>query len=493
MDMSDHLEPAPAVADELWSSFAASDEAVAGAVSAAISNGPVPGLLGVIALPGVAMWRRSPIVGALLIVAGITAPAFAAILMLQHRNNLVGLFIRSSVLRGMALVAVAALASRIVAVWLTAERLRDPDAQRRMRLMGSLVVAALAVPTGFAVMRMEQTKAAVDDVLQESPTAGAATVPAAVDPLAGQFRTVLMVGSDEGSDRLGLRTDSMILALVHTLTGRAALVSIPRNLTNLQFAEGSVLDERYPDGFEDDEGGLVNALYITVENDEELNEAYSRDGLDPGMLALMEGLSTSLGIAIDDYLLINSCGFVNVVDALNGVVIDVESELPMPGRLRCSNYHLTPTIGPGEVYMDGTKALGYVRSRLGDSDYQRMERQRELITTIIDAVGFDDLVLRFPELLAAVKDNVFTSMTSGEALDLLNLLQDADQEFDSVGLAPPLVEPGHPDYDEIRTLMQTIREALAYDTVLELPTEDSSDGGSDSDSSGSTETSDSSG
>ena len=465
MDTSDHFEASPSGADEALASLATTDEP---AITGARSHGQAPGLLGVIALPGVAMWRRTPIVGALLMIAGVMAPVFAAVLMLQHSDNLVGLFIRSSVLRGMALVALAALTSRIIAVWLTADRLRDHDAQRRMRVVGSLVVAALAVPTAFAVMRMEQTRAAVDDVLQDSPTAGAVTVPAAIDPLAGQFRTVLMVGSDEGTDRLGLRTDSMILAMVHTLTGRASLVSIPRNLTRLQFTPGSPLDERYPDGFEDDEGGLVNALYITVEYDEELNEAYGRDGLDPGMLALMEGLSTSLGIAIDDYLLVNSCGFVKMVDALGGVVIDMESELPMPGKLRCSNYHLDPTIGPGEVFLDGTKALGYVRSRLGDSDYQRMERQRQLIQTIIDAVGFDDLVLRFPELLDAVKDNVFTSMTDSEALDLLNLLQDADQEFESVGLAPPLVEPSQPDYDEIKALMQEIRASLAYDTPLDL-------------------------
>ena len=482
MDTSDQFEAAATGADELWASFAGAEHPPAapdGSVDEVL--GAVPGLLGIIALPGVAMWRRSPIIGALLMVAGVMAPAFAAVLLLQHRNNLIGLFLRSSVLRGLAMVAVAALASRVIAVWLTADRARDPVAQRRMRLMGSLAVAALAVPTGVAVMRMEQTKATVDRVLQDSPTAGAATVPAAVDPLAGQFRTVLMVGSDEGSDRLGLRTDSMILALVHTLTGRAALVSIPRNLTSLQFAVGSPLDERYPDGFEDDEGGLVNALYITVENDEELSEAYSRDGLDPGMLALMEGLSTSLGITIDDYLLVNSCGFVKVVDALEGVVIDVETELPMPGMLRCSNYRLEPTIGPGEVYMDGTKALGYVRSRQGDSDYQRMERQRELIQTIIDAIGFDDLLLRFNELLAAVKDNVFTSMTNQEAQDLLNLLQDFDQEFESVGLVPPLVEPGRPDFDAIKAIMQQIRKSLAYDTALDLPADDSTDGSTPSD------------
>ena len=145
--------------------------------------------------------------------------------------------------------------------------------------------------------------------------------------------------------------------------------------------------------------------------------------------------------------------------------------LRLPSKLLCSNYRLTPTIGPGETYMDGTKALGFVRSRTGDSDYLRMDRQRLLLQTIADEIGFGDLLLRFGDLADAVKDNVQTSMTVEEARNLLATLRDSGQEFESVGLAPPLLEPSRPDYTALKALLQRIRRALANGTVLDLPTE----------------------
>ncbi|HQY15801.1 MAG: LCP family protein [Ilumatobacteraceae bacterium] len=437
--------------------------------------GPVPpaapGLAGVVAFPGLAVWRRWPVAGSLLFSAGVIAPCFALILVLQHRDDPVGLFTRPNVLRGLVLVALAAITTRIVAVWLTADRVRDPQTQRHFRIVGSAVVAGLALPTVLLVVRMEEARAVVKEVFQESADAGAVSVGPDVDPLAGEFHTVLLMGSDEGADRVGLRTDTMILALVDQASGRAALVSIPRNLTHLQFPAGSLLADRYPNGYKDDEGGFINALYNTVDNDEALTAAYGKGSNEAGVQALMEGLSFSLGITIDDYALINSCGFVRVVDAIGGITIDIDRELPMPSKLKCSNYRLTPTIGPGETFMDGTKALGYVRSRLGDSDYQRMDRQRLLLQTIADEVGIDDLLLRFGELAAAVADNVRTSMTVEEARTLLATLQSTDQQFESVGLAPPLVEPHDPDYVAVKALLQQVRQALHDGTVLDLPTD----------------------
>ena len=428
-----------------------------------------PGLLGVILVPGVALWRRTPIVGALLVVTGIIAPATAVIMTLQHRDDPIGLFTRPYVLRIVSLVAMLAVFSRLIALWLTADRLRDPRARRSMQVTGSIIVTVLAIPLGATLFIANEANGVVQQVFQDSSNAGIVSVPPLIDPLAGEFHTVLLMGSDEGSDRLGLRTDTMIIAIVHEATGRTALVSVPRNLTGVRFPPDTPLAERYPDGFEDDEDGLINALYIIVENDAELKAAYETDAMPAGVHALMQGLTYSLGITIDDYALINSCGFVKVVDALGGITIDLEKELPMAGKLRCSNYDLPPTIGPGEVYMDGTKALGYVRSRLGDSDYQRMERQRILLQTIVDEVGLDDLLFRFDGLARAVEDNVRTSMTLLEARTLLGVLQ-TENGFTSVGLSPPLVEPGHPDYVAVKALLQQIRTALANGTELDLPT-----------------------
>jgi anionic cell wall polymer biosynthesis LytR-Cps2A-Psr (LCP) family protein len=115
--------------------------------------------------------------------------------------------------------------------------------------------------------------------------------------------------------------------------------------------------------------------------------------------------------------------------------------------------------------MDGTKALGYVRSRKADSDYQRMERQRTLLQTIASQIGITDLLTNFSALASAVKDDVRTSMTVEEARTLLATLQADNGQFESVGLVPPIVEPGNPDYPALRAYLQQLRQ----DTSQGLP------------------------
>ncbi|MEY4175678.1 MAG: hypothetical protein RI900_2843 [Actinomycetota bacterium] len=416
-----------------------------------------PSVTAVVALPGVALWRRRPVVASLLVATGVTAPLFALVLLLQHWGDMVDLFTRPNVLRGLGLVAVAGITSRFVAVWLTSDLLEEGE-RRRMRQRGSLAVAALVLPATFGVWRMEQMRTFVGNVFQPESQQGAVVVANELDPLAGEYQTVLMLGSDEGDDRVGMRTDTMIIAMVHLPTGHTALVSVPRNLTEVTFPAGSALDERYPDGYDD----LVNALHTTVMSDPELVAAYTDDvGTDPGIRALQQALSTSLGLTIDDYVLVNSCAFVNVVDAIGGVTIEVDKELPMPATLRCSKYRLTPTIGPGSIYMDGTQALGYVRSRMADSDYQRMERQRILLQAIADQVGIGTLLTDLTDLAAAVEQDVQTSMTVTEARTLLAALRADDGHFESVGLVPPIVKPGNPDYPALRAYLQQLRRNVA--------------------------------
>jgi polyisoprenyl-teichoic acid--peptidoglycan teichoic acid transferase len=418
------------------------------------SRAPRPGVFGVVMLPGVALARRQPVTAALLVVAGIIAPAFALALLVEFRNDVAGLVARTGVLRGLVIVAIVSIISRVLAVWLTARQISAPDHRRRMQCWGTAAAAVIAVPVGFAALRIEQVRGVVDDVFASSPDAGRVSAGSA-DPLSDDFATVLLLGGDEGRDRFGLRTDTMVLAMMHRASGHTALISIPRNLEDLQFPPGSPMAERYPNGFDD----LTNAVYITVETDEELSAAYGGEAR-AGAQALMEGISYSMGVTIDDYALINMCGFVQIVDAIGGVIIDIEEELPMPGRVECSNYRLDPTIGPGSTFMDGTKALGYVRSRVGDSDYQRMERQRILLETISREAGVQDVLFNFGSLASATRDNITTSMTVAEVQTLVSALQGSDVPIVSVGLNPPLVEPSAPDYDAIKATLQDQRTSL---------------------------------
>jgi LCP family protein required for cell wall assembly len=252
--------------------------------------------------------------------------------------------------------------ARLLAVLLTSQDVHPAQRRRSLQWRGLGAVVLLAVPMAFVGVRVEQLRDLVDDVFaDERSAAPLATV--ASDPFAGQFQTVLLLGGDEGPGRFGLRTDTMILMIVERSTNRAALVSIPRNLQDLQFPPGSAMADQYPSGFSD----LANAVYPYVYNDEDLTDAYERDGLEAGALALMQGVSYSMGINIDDYALINMAGFVDVVDALGGVAIELPEKVIMPGNPPGAKHQVPPSIGPGLVSMDGTVALGYARSRSGDS------------------------------------------------------------------------------------------------------------------------------
>jgi anionic cell wall polymer biosynthesis LytR-Cps2A-Psr (LCP) family protein len=102
-----------------------------------------------------------------------------------------------------------------------------------------------------------------------------------------------------------------------------------------------------------------------------------------------------------------------------------------------------------------------VRSRKADSDYNRMERQRILLQTIAKDIGISSLLTNFNALAEAVKDNVRTSMTVEEARTMLAFLQADDGTFESVGLVPPIVEPGKPDYPKLQAYLQQLQTNLS--------------------------------
>ena len=72
----------------------------------------------------------------------------------------------------------------------------------------------------------------------------------AVDAHHGRYN-VLLMGGDSGAGRWGLRPDSMTVASIDAETGKTVLISLPRNMQNFPFAEGSVMAEQFPDGFDE--------------------------------------------------------------------------------------------------------------------------------------------------------------------------------------------------------------------------------------------------
>jgi LCP family protein required for cell wall assembly len=253
-----------------------------------------------------------------------------------------------------------------------------------------------------------------------------------------------------------MRTDTMILVSMHEPTGRTALVSIPRNLRLLEFPPGTPMGERFPNGF-DAHDGLTNAVFTYVTGDEMLMGHYGRDGRQGQAVALAEGIGYSLDIEIDDYSLVNMQGFTEIIDAVGGVTLDLSQQVPLPPSLP-GERPLPDAIGPGPVQMDGAMAIAYVRSRSADSDYGRMGRQRQLLAALGAQVSPTEAVAGFGQVTGALDDSMRTSMSGGEFSDLLDRLGDNSSIGESIGLTPPLIDPGRPDYDQIKVIMAAVQQ-----------------------------------
>jgi len=268
--------------------------------------------------------------------------------------------------------------------------------------------------------------------------------------------TVLLLGGDAGPGRSGLRTDAMMLFSLHRPSGRASLVSIPRDLERLLFPPGSEMEARYPYGYT----GIANAVYPTVSSLGSLRDAYHVEGVRPGVVALAQGIGYSLDVTIDDYVLVDMQGFLDLIDALGGVTVRVTKRIPMPGNVPGAPTRYPDSIGPGLIEMDGTTALGYVRSRKGDNDFRRARRQRDLLASLAQQVSFGDVALSFGAVADAVGGTLRTSLTPDELTDTLNVIGGETAIVESVGLVPPLVNMQRPDYDAVAKVLGSVQLAL---------------------------------
>jgi anionic cell wall polymer biosynthesis LytR-Cps2A-Psr (LCP) family protein len=106
--------------------------------------------------------------------------------------------------------------------------------------------------------------------------------------------------------------------------------------------------------------------------------------------------------------------------------------------------------------MDGCLAVAYVRSREADSDYQRMQRQRQLLAALGSQVSPTDAASSFGSITGVLGDSMRTSLTAGEFSSLLDRLGNNSAIGESVGLAPPLINPGNPDYDQIKVILRAV-------------------------------------
>ena len=206
---------------------------------------------------------------------------------------------------------------------------------------------------------------------------------------------ILVIGCDTRKKGGVGRSDAMILFSVNEKTKKIHMTSIMRD----------------------------SYVAIPGKKNNRINAAYAFGG---GSL-LLETIATNFDVDVDKYVSFDFYSFVDVVDSMGGIEIEVtEEEIPyLNAYVRELNklngrkegiYYVTQS---GLQHLNGTQALGYTRIRyVGDGDFDRTGRQRKVIARIFEKAKTMNL-LEINDLLNAFLPQVTTNLTQQEILSLL--------------------------------------------------------------------------
>lgn len=349
---------------------------------------------------------------------------------------------------GLLIVVAVVGAIGWIVLLVDAWRLSYPPAMEpRHRRAFAAVTLALAVLVGSVVGVGVRTAASGAQMLG-TVFAGGGSGRAADGRL-----NVLLLGADAGSSRVGLRPDSMTVASIDVVTGRTVLFSMPRNLEDVPFPATSPMHTLYPDGFTcPDHECLLNAVYTRA------TEAAAKDPklypgvADPGARATKEAIEGATGLTINYYAMVDMAGFQGLIDALGGITLDIRKDVPMGGGT-------SPILGwirAGDaVHLDGLHALWFARSRQGSSDFERMQRQKCVMTAVLHQADPVTVVAKFDALAAAGGHILTTDMPRSDIGRLSDLaLKARSLPISSISFVPPLIFPGSPKYDVLRATVK---------------------------------------
>jgi LCP family protein required for cell wall assembly len=363
------------------------------------------------------------VLGAFALLVGLSA-YYAS----DRRQELIRMGVQSDLLRRLIIVLAVVFTAWSLVVVATDVLSRPRSLSRGGHVVASvftaLMCAVLAVPFFLGVSYASAQRGFIKDVFTPEDDLQSATRPEVTneaDPWRGQDRVnVLLVGGDAGPNRIGTRTDSIIVASIDVETGDTVLFSLPRNLEDVPFADGSKLDELYPQGFDgagDPLQWMLNAVYSQVP---ELHPGVLGESDNEGADALKLAVGGALGIPVDYYALVSIPGFVKVIDAMGGVTVNINQPIPIGGAegKREPEGYLDP--GP-EQKLDGFEAMWFARGRYGLDDYDRMRRQRCLMDAVIDRADPTTLLTRYERILDAGKEILLTDIPAERLPDFVDL------------------------------------------------------------------------
>jgi len=230
---------------------------------------------------------------------------------------------------------------------------------------------------------------------------------------------ILIVGCDEIENHG--RADTIVFLSISPKTKDVLILSIPRD----------------------------TRVEISGRGMDKINHAYAFGG----EKLISKTVSSFLDLPIHFYAVADFKGFVNIIDELGGVEIDIEKEMHYVDKAGGVEINLYP----GKQILDGAKALQYIRFRHG-----RIKRQQKLALAVIKKMMNFDSITKIPQISEEMKGYIETDIKVQDAIALANLFKGINKEkykVETVQGEPVYIEGIsylEPDVEEVRQRVKSL-------------------------------------
>ena len=208
------------------------------------------------------------------------------------------------------------------------------------------------------------------------------------------IENILLIGLDGTNDKFPKRSDTMIILTIDKLNKSLKLTSLARD----------------------------TLVKIPGRGEEKLTHAYAYGQEE----LLMQTINENFDLDIKDYAVVNFKSFIDIVDIIGGVDINVnEKEIHHLNEVikECYgvNHEDTKNIeyitSSGNHNLNGYQALAYARIRKLDTIYKRDERQRLILTNIAHKLS-DVSISKYPQLAKSILRHIKVNIAFNKIIDL---------------------------------------------------------------------------
>jgi len=229
----------------------------------------------------------------------------------------------------------------------------------------------------------------------------------------GGPQTFLILGSDRRSGAKNAeersdpgRSDTLLLVRFDPEQGQTSVLSIPRDLeVNITAPDG----QYYPN--------------------QKINAAYSigsrLGGVRGAMVLAAETIEHQVfpRLKLNGIVDVNFAGFINVVDALGCVYVNVDHRYYHVNGTAAESYSEI-NLQPGYQKLCYQSALSYVRYRHEDSDFVRVARQQDFLRALREQISPEDVLGQVDTVAKAVGHAIASTFhdSAGQLIELAKLI-----------------------------------------------------------------------